>query len=249
MKRAFTLVELLVVIAIIAMLASLMHPVLQNARDKANTVACSSNLRQFGQILAAYLNDSRGFYPRSEQNHFGSNITWDDRLGAGYDGRELSEADQRRVRWLGNPGETRVYRCPAMKFPPMGEPNAPVYKTYYLTRGVDIATHPHWRTAAGVSHNDWSLQIIRAANPSRTIVMGEGGGPTIMGYPYGSLMDGSQNHAVSGVIIGLHGEGRFNYLMMDGHVENLHYTETGDPGIPGYYRMDTRWSWRPGMRP
>ncbi len=59
MKRQFTLVELLVVIAIIAILASLMMPVLSNAKAKSLTTKCSSNMRQCitAQIQYADAND------------------------------------------------------------------------------------------------------------------------------------------------------------------------------------------------
>ncbi len=60
-KNGFTLIELLVVIAVIALLMSILVPVLNIAKSHARTVICNSNLRQWylcAQTYAANNNDS-----------------------------------------------------------------------------------------------------------------------------------------------------------------------------------------------
>jgi len=57
----FTLVELLVVIAIIAILAALLLPSLQSAKDKAKTISCCNNLRQIGLCPSMYDSDFNGY--------------------------------------------------------------------------------------------------------------------------------------------------------------------------------------------
>ncbi|OQA80979.1 MAG: hypothetical protein BWY31_03869 [Lentisphaerae bacterium ADurb.Bin242] len=56
-KRLFTLIELLIVIGIISILASLLFPVLNKAREKAQSILCVSNLRTLGLANAMYSAD------------------------------------------------------------------------------------------------------------------------------------------------------------------------------------------------
>src|SRR5947208_5217155 len=61
--KAFTLVELLVVIGIIAILVSILLPTLSRVRRQANTLQCSSNMRQVATALIMYIQDNKGKHP------------------------------------------------------------------------------------------------------------------------------------------------------------------------------------------
>ena len=59
-NKKFTLIELLVVIAIIAILAGILMPALSQARERAKSASCQSNLNQLALACRQYVDDHNG---------------------------------------------------------------------------------------------------------------------------------------------------------------------------------------------
>jgi prepilin-type N-terminal cleavage/methylation domain-containing protein/prepilin-type processing-associated H-X9-DG protein len=106
---AFTLIELLVVIAIIAILASMLLPVLSRSKSKAQTVKCIGNVKQLTLCWLLYAADNND---RLVPNIQMSTQSW----VAGYV-RQMPDAtnemDIRAARLFPYNQSVAIYRCPA----------------------------------------------------------------------------------------------------------------------------------------
>ena len=83
-RAGFTLIELLVVIAIIGILAALLMPALQSARERASEAACMNRMKQLGMANEMYMNDHGDILPKSLAQQY----DW-----GGYNGGSLNGSD------------------------------------------------------------------------------------------------------------------------------------------------------------
>jgi prepilin-type N-terminal cleavage/methylation domain-containing protein len=107
--NAFTLVELLVVIATIAILASLLLPVLSKAKARAQRTRCQNNLQQLNLAWTMYYHDNEGRLTES----YGTNNAYAWTLGSMKNITEATDPDLlRRGKLFAYTREASVYRCP-----------------------------------------------------------------------------------------------------------------------------------------
>ena len=68
----FTLTELLTAIGVIALLAALLLPALNKAREKAKEITCTGNLRQIGMASLSYTSDNQDYLPPINNSNHGT---------------------------------------------------------------------------------------------------------------------------------------------------------------------------------
>lgn len=164
MKRsAFTLIELLVVVAIIALLMSILLPVLGRARASAKIGVCASNLRQLGLGVASYANANKSMIPIGPKYENGFSINDGATRPVQFPeiasnqiwvGKPKNPTDIRAYCGLGMLLQTRsaspeVYYCPAdvtedetEEMPKIGEKDLDAYSSYLYRQKQMIPGKP-----------------------------------------------------------------------------------------------------------
>lgn len=252
-QQHFTLIELLIVIAIIAILASMLLPALNNAKQSAKELVCKNNCKQIGIGVTYYATDYNGILPpdgcynKNGSSNRGRHSWWPSLVYDYVTGKKEPDSGGWSSIWWYFPQQfsSSIFCCPLSK--QSVQDRNYIYIEGQVSYGMNFQqfSGDPWTT------KQWFTRISKVPQPSSTVWLSDsstaGGSfsivvsPGWMGTGYAPALRhrGWSDGSNPGVEWSSSNPGRANSWFLDGHVQDLNYSKIRDDQ-QNIYRIDKK---------
>lgn len=236
-KRFFTLMELLIVIAIIAILASLLLPALQRARETAMAIKCINNQHSLMTYTLSYIGDYQDYLPFGgrrtvswgEDSFAPQTVIWlyADKSAKADDGHAFMKTD-----WVTTVPKMEIFKCPSVDSKWSFSDTEIKPRHFGFSYGMFVGPY---------GKEYYYLKITRTLRPSHRMLVGDfqgkgynyylaSHGPGISGSPYDCSYSSYLHPGLTTSV---------SYL--DGHSQRISYA-----AIPKFTWSSYFWAAQPG---
>ena len=228
-RPCFTLIELLVVIAIIAILAAMLMPALNKARERARSITCSGNLKGIAQASALYTDTYKDwivvsdYIPPGKTKKTGVRKYWKPQLAPfrGYTGKVFDDDGAFNNKLVLKVDRAKgLFYCPSVKTPDAKQS----YYSYSKTYNIYCYGMPYHNTGGsdGLIPGKSPMKItqLRGKGASAQLLFGDINDAGIGGnIDQGYMLDVWANTEARRKNTGSRHSGGINAAWMDGHVD------------------------------